>query len=123
MKSSESSAAVSRPLLGVETQRVAGDRHQRADLALARRLDLLGQAGDRQLAEDLVEAAHARLRQRPNRVPRPRPGSPLVFEAPAAARGNITPPGRSRLPVSTLTTSISQLATVPKDCVVVPIRP
>ena len=40
-------------------RRVAGDRHERAHLALAGRLDLLGQAGHRQLAERLGSAAHA----------------------------------------------------------------
>ena len=34
-------------------QRVAGDRDQRPDLALARGRDLLGEPDDRQLAEDL----------------------------------------------------------------------
>ena len=38
---------------------VAGQRDQRADLAVAGRLDLLGQAGDGQLAEALRQAAHA----------------------------------------------------------------
>ena len=55
-------------------------------------------------------------------TPRPRPGSPLVFDEPAAGFVNIAPPGRSRLPVSTLSTSTSQLAVVPKRCVVVPMR-
>ena len=52
----------------------------------------------------------------PSRRRRSRPG-------PAAARGNIAPPSRSRLPVSTLTASTSQLASVPNSCVQVPIRP
>ncbi len=46
-----------------------------------------------------------------------------VLGLPAAGFGNITPPGRSRLPVSVLIRSISQLVKVPKGCVVVPIRP
>ena len=57
------------------------------------------------------------------RTPRPTPGVPRVLAAPAAALVNMAPPGRSRLPVSTLTTSISQLVSVPKACVVVPMRP
>ena len=74
----------------------------------------------------------------PNTSPRPRtrdgpavrrrcrgrgPGAPVVFDEPAAGVVNIAPPGRSRLPVSTLMTSTSQLASVPNACVVVPIRP
>ncbi len=61
--------------------------------------------------------------KRPVRTPRPRPGSPLVFGEPAAGSGNIAPPGRSRLPVRTLSTSTSHEAVVPKAVVVVPIRP
>ena len=40
-------------------RRVSGHGHQRAHLALARRLDLLGQARRGQLAEDLAHSAHA----------------------------------------------------------------
>ena len=60
MKSSPSSAA--REPAGVRRRdaRVAGHRDQRPDLALARRLDLVGQRGDRQLAERLGQPAHAR---------------------------------------------------------------
>src|SRR5262249_60624160 len=39
--------------------RIAGDRDERADLALARGLDLLGEAGARELAHDFGETAHA----------------------------------------------------------------
>ena len=42
---------------------------------------------------------------------------------PAAGVVNMTPPGRSRFPVSTFSTSTSQLAAVPNACSVVPIRP
>jgi len=42
--------------------------------------------------------------------------------AEAQASGNMTPPGRSRLPVRALRTSTSQLASVPNSCVVVPMR-
>ncbi len=60
-----------------------------------------------------------RLCQRPVVNPLPDP-LPL---ARCAGSGNIEPPGRSRLPVSAFSTSTSQLATVPKSTVVVPIRP
>ena len=45
--------------------RVAGDREQRADLAVARRLDLLGQAGGGQLAERSRGSPRTRVAQRP----------------------------------------------------------
>ena len=64
-----------------------------------------------------------RLFQRPSFTPLPTPGLPEVFRCAPAARVNIAPPSRSRLPVSTLTTSTSQLASVPNSCVQVPIRP
>ncbi len=64
-----------------------------------------------------------RLVQRPKRWPRPEPGGPEVFRAPAAALVNIAPPSRSRFPVSALTTSTSQLVSVPNSCVQVPMRP
>ena len=57
------------------------------------------------------------------RTPRPSRGAPRVFEPPTAGVVNIAPPGRSRLPVHTLSTSTSQLATVPNSAVVVPMRP
>ena len=56
------------------------------------------------------------------RTPLPRPASPDALRCPAAASGNIAPPSRSRLPVSTLSTSTSQLASVPNSWVQVPIR-
>ncbi len=64
-----------------------------------------------------------RAAQRWTCVPRPRPGSPAVFDDPLTGVVNIAPPGRSRSPIRTLITSISQLASVPNACVVVPIRP
>ena len=64
-----------------------------------------------------------RVCQRPTVIPRPRPGSPALLRCPAAASGNMAPPGRSRLPVRTLSTSTSHDASVPNSCVVVPIRP
>ena len=42
---------------------------------------------------------------------------------PAAGLHHMAPPGLSRLPVNALTTSISQLASVPNSCVHVPMRP
>ena len=63
-----------------------------------------------------------RLFRRPNRMPRPTRGVPRVFDAPAAARVNIAPPGRSRLPVQMFSTSTSHEVTVPNGEVVVPMR-
>ena len=63
-----------------------------------------------------------RLCQRPKRTPLPLPPAPEEFFWAAAARGNMAPPSRSRLPVSTLSTSTSQLASVPNSWVQVPIR-
>ena len=88
------------PAFGRAHDRVAGEREQRPHLALAGRVDLLRQAGDRQLAERLRQAAHAAAASAPTCMPLPRPGVPRVFAAPAAAFVNIAPPGRSRLPVS-----------------------
>ena len=39
------------------------------------------------------QPAHAAPLQRPSRPPRPRPGAPVELRCPAAARGNIAPPG------------------------------
>ena len=64
-------------------------------------------------------APRTRLVKRPKRAPRPLP----VPRLPCAGSGNIAPPGRSRLPVSALRTSTSQLAVVPNAWVVVPMRP
>ena len=57
------------------------------------------------------------------RKPLPVPDSPRVVWLPAAGIGNITPPALSRLPVIVLMTSTSQEAVVPKETVVVPMRP
>jgi len=67
-------------------------------------------------------APRTRLRCRPSATPRPRPAGPLVFAANAAACGNIAPPGVSRWPVRMLSTSTSQLASVPNSCVQLPMR-
>ena len=64
-----------------------------------------------------------RVCQRPTCMPLPLPGVPRVLDEPAAAFVNIAPPGRSRLPVTTFSTSTIQLASVPNSCVQVPIRP
>ena len=61
-----------------------------------------------------------RLFQRPTKKPGP-PGRACLRRW--AASGNMAPPGRSRLPVTTLRTSTSQLVTVPNSTVQVPIRP
>ena len=107
--------------VGGREHRVAGDRDERAHLTLARGLDLLGQHGHGQLAEQLRQPAHAAVP-----APEASPAAPAPphdeFFWPAAARVNIAPPSRSRLPVSTLSTSTSQLACVPNSCVQVPMR-
>jgi hypothetical protein len=64
-----------------------------------------------------------RLSQRPSRTPRPLPPLPDEFFCATAARANITPPSRSRFPVSTFSTSTSHEASVPNSCVQVPTRP
>ena len=109
--------------VGRRDQRVAGDRDQRPDLALARGRDLLGEPDDRQLAEDLGPAADPARPAADRDMPLPTGPVPAELRWPTAASGNIAPPSRSRLPVRKLSTSTSQLASVPKRCVVVPIRP
>ena len=122
MKSSEARALSRRPESGVE---IAGFP---AIVSIALIwpspgcLDLLREAGDRELSECLGQSADA-ARPAPRRKPRPRPGSPLELLWPAAASVNIAPPSRSRLPVRTLRTSTIQLARVPNSWVQVPIRP
>ena len=66
------------PRVGRREQRVAGDGDQRPDLPLALGLDLLGEAGDRQLAERL-RRPRTREVQRPIVTPRPRPLSPVAL--------------------------------------------
>ena len=72
---------------------VAGQGDERAHLALAGRVDLLGQAGHRQLAVGLAEAAHA-ARPAPDLYAAPASvrRSRARCRAPAAARVNIAPP-------------------------------
>jgi hypothetical protein len=60
-----------------------------------------------------------RLRQRPKTIARPGPRTRGL----CADIAHMAPPARSRFPVRTLTTSTSQLATVPNWVVVVPMRP
>ena len=102
-------------------QRVAGHRDERAHLALAGGLDLLGEHGHGQLAVQLRQPAHAAVPAAEASRGAPAPPQEEFFW-PAAARVNIAPPSRSRLPVSTFSTSTSQLACVPNSCVQVPIR-
>ena len=59
MKSRPSIAALEPVGVRGRDHRVAGDGDERAHLALAGRVDLLGQAGDRQLAVGLGQPAHA----------------------------------------------------------------
>jgi len=110
MNSRRSSAAAIRGPFGADRTDFR-DRHERAHLTLAGCLDLLGEAGDRQLPEDLRCARHTLFR-RPVTMPLPMPGLPAVFAANAAAFGNMAPPGSSRCPVRTFSTSTSQLASV-----------
>ena len=81
--------------VGRRQHRVAGQREQRADLALARRLDLLAQHADRQLAAELREAAHPAA----PRVQVAAPDEPRPTMS-TAGSVNSTPPSRSKLPVS-----------------------
>ena len=115
---------------GVETgrarradHRVARDRDERPDLARARRVDLLGHARHRHLTEHLGDAAHARL---------PLPELHAVGERGVRAASstphaiglpNISPPGRSKLPVRMFTTSTSHDVSVPNSWLHVPMRP
>ena len=62
--------------------------------------------------------SRTRLVQRPVANPRPPPSRPRRREW--AARGNMAPPGRSRLPVTRLRASTAHAASVPKDTVWVP---
>ena len=113
MKSSVVRAASSRRGVGHRQHRVAGDRDQRPDLALARRLDLVGQRrrpGTRRSPRAGRGPGCASAR---SAKPCPRPGP----RRGCAGSGNIAPPGRSRLPVRTLSTSTSQLASVPNSTV------
>ena len=58
------------PGVGGGEHRVAGHVHHGADLPLAGRVDLLGQAGRRQLAHRLAQP-RTRLRRRCSLIPRP----------------------------------------------------
>ena len=60
MNSSEPSARSSRSAVGRGDGGVAGHRQQRSDLTLAGRLDLLGEADDGKLTEELGQPAHPR---------------------------------------------------------------
>ena len=122
MKSRSSSAAARRSLLGVETTGLP------ATVISARTWPSPGVSisSARQATGSSPKTSpspRTRDAQRPKRAPRPRPGSPLEFCRPVEGSGNIAPPARSRLPVTTLSTSISHDAVVPKACVVVPMRP
>ena len=59
---------------------------------------------------------------RPVPTPLPTPGLPAVLAAKAADLANSMPPSTSRCPVKVLSTSTSQLASVPYSCVHVPMR-
>jgi hypothetical protein len=46
-----------------------------------------------------------------------------VWSAPVAGNVSSAPPGRSKFPVSTFSTSTAKLASTPNSCVQVPMRP
>ena len=110
MKSSVPSAASSRPAFGVLSTGLP------AIVSSARTWPWPGvsissaSARDGQLAERPRAAPRTRLACRGRPRAAAAPGAPVVFAAPAAGVANIAPPGRSRLPVSALRTSTSQLA-------------
>ena len=79
--------------VGRRQHRVAGDRDQRADPALAGGVDLLGQAGDRELAEQLGEPADAAGEAAEARAAAP-PGRARGVGGARRGGGNIAPPGR-----------------------------
>ncbi len=54
---------------------------------------------------------------------RPRSVGGWSFSTSTGGFANIAPPGRSRLPLTMLSASISQLVVVPKGTVLVPMRP
>ena len=68
-------------------------------------------------------APRTRLRQRPNSKPSANSGGVRFESDQAIGFENIAPPSRSRLPVSTLTTSTSQDVSVPNSWLQVPMRP
>ncbi len=99
---------------------VAGERDERADLALARGLHLLGHGGRGEHAAELgqpADAAAVAARGRDGPTRRARPARSM------AGRVNMAPPGRSKLPVTTLSASMSQLPTAPNSLVQTPTRP
>ena len=123
MSSSESSARPSRCESGVESAGLPAIVSIALIWPSPGSLDLLRQAGDRKLAERLGQAPNPALTSAPARNRGRARAGPLELLWPAAASVNIAPPSRSRLPVSTLRTSTSQLASVPNSWVQVPIRP
>ena len=112
-----------RPAFGVLTAGLPANVNSARIWPSPGRVDLLGQAGDRAARREPPAGRARGCASGRAGSPCPCPGVPRVFAAPAAACVNIAPPGRSRLPVSTLSTSTSQLASVPNSWVQVPIRP
>ena len=109
MKSRPAEGGVEAAAVGRGQHRVAGDGDERPDLALARRVDLLGQARRPAARRSVSGSPRTRLRRRPMLdAPADRGACPGCWTAPAAALVNMAPPGRSRLPVSALSTSTSQ---------------
>ena len=120
-RATPSGRALERPAeartVGHGRDRVAGERDQRADVS---RLNLLGEARDRELAAELGEAAH-RLVNVP-KLPRCPSSAPRRTRSTAGVV-NIAPPARSRLPVSTLSTTTSHADSPPNSCWQTPTRP
>jgi len=97
MKSSAVSAALEARAVRRAQRRVAGDRDERADLPIARRLDLLGEAGGGQLPVDLGRLAHA-ARPPPEADALAAPRRPARVGAPARGLGEHGAPGLVQVP-------------------------
>ena len=122
MKSRPSIARSSRPLFGVETTGLPAMQTS-ARTWPSPGVSISSASAATGSSPKCSGSPRTRLAQRPWRMPRPDPPGPDEFFWPAAARVNIAPPSRSRFPVSTFTTSTSQLAWVPSSWVQVPMRP
>ncbi len=122
MKSSCSTASASRPELGVDTSGLPAWVIS-ARIRPSPGVSISSASADTGSSPSASGSPRTRVCQRSMANPRPLPGLPVELRCPAAARVNMAPPSRSRLPVSTFSTSTSQLVRVPNDCVVVPIRP
>ena len=121
MKSSPVERPVEPVAVGRRQHRVARDGDHRPDLPVAGGVDLLGERGGGQFGQRPPGSRRPGCAS--GRCVKPRPGPGGRGRGCGGPSGNIAPPGRSRLPVRTLTTSTSQLPSVPNSTVDVPIRP